>query len=559
MKIKALLAIVLSLAAALTLRAQGPVYEGGIPRGATSTADGPVFNVLNYGYKADWRQNSAADGTCSGGTTALGSATIAFTQSDVGKHVVIFVSGSATIGGGDLTIASVQSATAATLSGNIPSCGSSGSYSIAVFTDNGAALNAAENACVAAKYGMVYIPSGDAGTVSRFFFNTTSTSRCSYVGQGTSYSSNFQGVTSIHISPWTPFVGNNLMAFLGSNQMRDIMFDGMGAPWPNVANNTIATWSGAAALDHIAYNNFAFTNASDTVCSVNSDDMYAADLECFATGFPGPGGTALLIHSLYFNCISCFISGEPAVTATDMGNSSLIGGTYNGAAGTAFNLTGSSGGGKTNILADARIISTGTTNGTAAIVYATNITMDLQNVTFDNQGTNSVVVMNVPASMTVPIPNVGGVRQRGTGSTEIMNIVGSIHDAGGDDNFTVTGGGQILGNSGSNGVTALCAAVGSGANPSVSACGAAASGIVSCAVLSVGNCTVNTTAVTAKSGIQIWQDASTSTGTALGVTCNVTVSAVLPIITTRVSGTSFSFAITTPVTNPDCFDFEITN
>lgn len=525
-----------------------------------ATTPGPVFNVVSYGYKTDWRQ-SLGDGTCSGGSPTLGSASAAFTASDIGKHVVIFVSGSSIIGGGDLTIASVQSATSVTLSGNIPSCGSSGNYKINIFTDNGTALNNAEKACIAAGSGTISIPSGNAGVVTRFFFNQTGLSNCSYIGQGSSYGSATQGVTDIHISPWTnSFSTSAILAFLGNVNMRDMMFDGDQAPWPNTANAVVAVWSGAAMIEHVAFNNFSFVNSSDVLCNVNSDNIYALDLECDVAGFPAPGGTALQVHSLYFNCISCYIQGEPALNATDMGNTSLIGGTYNGLGGNiALNLTGTSGGGKTNIMADARVICTGTTPATACIVYTTNTTLDLQNVTFDNQGTSSVVVMNVPASMTVPIPNVGGLRQRGAGTIESINVVGSIHDAGGDDNFTITGGGQILGNSGSNGLAALCAAVGTSANPSVAACGAAASGIFSCATASAGNCAVTTTAVTAKSGIQIWQDLSAQTGTALGVTCNGTNSVILPTISARPAGTSFSTVITTPVTNPDCFDFEISN
>jgi hypothetical protein len=105
-----------------------------------------------------------------------------------------------------------------------------------------------------------------------------------------------------------------------------------------------------------------------------------------------------------------------------------------------------------------------------------------------------------------------------------------------------------------------CAAVGSGANPSVAACGAAPAGVFSCAVASAGNCTVNTTAmINANSTVLIWQDESTTTGTLLGVTCNVTPTVVIPFVTAKVAATSFSFSITTPVTNPDCFQYFVIN
>lgn len=109
--------------------------------------------------------------------------------------------------------------------------------------------------------------------------------------------------------------------------------------------------------------------------------------------------------------------------------------------------------------------------------------------------------------------------------------------------------------------TTACHAVGSAASPSVALCGPSPAGVFSCAVAGSGLCTVNTTAViSANSTILLTQDTSTLTGTLLGVTCNTTVSTVSPsTITAKVAATSFSFSITTPVTNPDCFQYSIIN
>ena len=106
-----------------------------------------------------------------------------------------------------------------------------------------------------------------------------------------------------------------------------------------------------------------------------------------------------------------------------------------------------------------------------------------------------------------------------------------------------------------------CAAIGSAASPSVAACGAAPAGTVSCATNATATCTVNTTAVTASSQIFISQREDTTTGTRLGVTCNVTPSVIVADenITAVVPGTSFSFSLTQPVTNPDCFNYFIVN
>lgn len=104
-----------------------------------------------------------------------------------------------------------------------------------------------------------------------------------------------------------------------------------------------------------------------------------------------------------------------------------------------------------------------------------------------------------------------------------------------------------------------CAAVGTAANPSVASCTSATAGSVSCAT-GATTCTVNTTGVTANSEIFISQREDTTTGTRLGVTCNVTPSTVnANAITAVVAGTSFSFALTAPVTNPDCFSYHIIN
>jgi lysophospholipase L1-like esterase len=111
-----------------------------------------------------------------------------------------------------------------------------------------------------------------------------------------------------------------------------------------------------------------------------------------------------------------------------------------------------------------------------------------------------------------------------------------------------------------HGTATKCAAVGTSASPSVAACVAAAAGVFSCATNAVTTCTVTTTAVNVGSTVIVTQDASTTTGTLLGVTCNVTASTVNPSFTTaKVAATSFSFGLTQPSVNPDCFQYMIFN
>lgn len=105
-----------------------------------------------------------------------------------------------------------------------------------------------------------------------------------------------------------------------------------------------------------------------------------------------------------------------------------------------------------------------------------------------------------------------------------------------------------------------CAAVGTAASPSVASCSGAAGGSFSCATNASGaTCVVNTTAVTANSEILITQRTDTATGTRLGVTCNTTVSSVLPVITAVTAQTSFTINLGTVATNPECFSYSIIN
>ncbi len=105
-----------------------------------------------------------------------------------------------------------------------------------------------------------------------------------------------------------------------------------------------------------------------------------------------------------------------------------------------------------------------------------------------------------------------------------------------------------------------CAATGTAANPSVASCSAAPAGFFSCATnASTGTCTVNTTAVTANSVIQIQPDSSL--GTALSVTCNTTADSGLtaPRVSARSAGTSFTITLGTFTSNPQCFSFLVIN
>jgi len=108
--------------------------------------------------------------------------------------------------------------------------------------------------------------------------------------------------------------------------------------------------------------------------------------------------------------------------------------------------------------------------------------------------------------------------------------------------------------------TTNCAAAGSGANPSLVACAAAASGSFSCATnASTGTCVISTTAVTANSRIFI--QPSSAEGTNLSVTCNTTSDTGLtaPRLASKSTSTSFTINLGTFATNPVCFNYWIVN
>lgn len=107
-----------------------------------------------------------------------------------------------------------------------------------------------------------------------------------------------------------------------------------------------------------------------------------------------------------------------------------------------------------------------------------------------------------------------------------------------------------------------CKGNGTAASPSVAACGSAAAGMFSCdPAASTATCQVNTTAVTANSEIEVWQDAADGGAGQLNVTCNTALvtPAAKPILLSKSAGVSFTINLGTVTTNPGCFEYRITN
>lgn len=152
---------------------------------------------------------------------------------------------------------------------------------------------------------------------------------------------------------------------------------------------------------------------------------------------------------------------------------------------------------------------------------------------------------------------------------QIPNLTGTVMAAPGAIGGTTPAAGTFTTLTGTTSVTTAkvnvsgaCAAVGSGANPSIAACGASTAGLFSCATAATGGtCQVNTTAVTANSLIFVQEMDTATVGTTLGVTCN-TSTTVIPthlFLASSVAGASFTINLGTITTNPACFGFFLVN
>lgn len=118
---------------------------------------------------------------------------------------------------------------------------------------------------------------------------------------------------------------------------------------------------------------------------------------------------------------------------------------------------------------------------------------------------------------------------------------------------------QVLQSGAVNPNNTACAQSGTAANPSVVSCGFAPKGIVYCDVAaSAGTCTVNTTAVTTNSSINITP--SVADGALLSKTCNPSPSVVPAIfLAVKVNTTSFTINMPTGAINGFCFEYSIVN
>jgi hypothetical protein len=525
---------------------------------------GPVFNVTSapYNVKADWR--TVSDAVCSNSANTWTSATLALTQADVGKifwarqsaNQTTIVSASAL---SQFTVATVTNATSWTSSENTggSNCGSS----IAVFmgTDASTGLNAAGTAIHAAGKGVMYIPCGDYSLAAATFTQPTSADALTIQGGGMSGSTSgiSKACTRIHVSPGVGWAAGTTTMGVNSNVlMQSIGFDGDNSNIPTVNNATLFGFGGPLIMENVSMNNFYGTGiTNDVLVSESGDDNFLSRLY-----FRFSGGTAFQLHSLNLQCFDCIFQGSPGAQLADLGSiATFTGGAIIATAGSnALLADGASGGGVGTSFIGTSFIA-GNNSVPMISVSNSNVNMRLLNPLFNNSGLNNVNLFTVASGATVEVAGLG-TTGGGTGMTITNN--GTLKDGCGDDPTNITVTGTVLGSCGTSGLTSLCAAVGTSANPSVVSCGAAAAGLFSCATNATGGtCQVNTSAVTTGSVIQILESDTVTTGTKLGVTCNTstTVTPAARFIASITAGTGFVLNMGTITTNPGCFSFRVTN
>ena len=171
--------------------------------------------------------------------------------------------------------------------------------------------------------------------------------------------------------------------------------------------------------------------------------------------------------------------------------------------------------------------------------------------TTNGHATASTVVLEAPASVTAY-----EIVEPGASATGVVQRV----NAAGVDTESVSTGLAVGTTLATVLTTTKCAAVGTGASPSLVACSAAPAGSFSCATnASTATCVVSTSAVTTNSAVFI--QPSAAAGTLLSVTCNTTADTGLtaPRLASISAGTSFTINLGAFLTNPLCFNYSVVN
>ena len=328
---------------------------------------------------------------------------------------------------------------------------------------------------------------------------------------------------------------------------------------PDSDTTSLAVGPSALAAQSSASLSNVAVGKSAAAAVTSADEDTAIGVSALAANTTGNGSTAV---------------GYQALTTTSAGSNTAVGvnagefigsGNLNTAIGqqAMAGVTGTHTTGANNTAIGAQALSAcqGACHDNAALGYqaGNNINTGIENVmlgsgTGANAGadTNEIVIgYNLTGGGSNHV-NLGGILTAsgiGTPSTSTVTIPGTLDVTGAFVGTSVSATAYKT--------SAICTANGTAASPSVISCGSSPAGFVSCDDTTNGICKVNTSAVaTATSTIVITQDSGV--GATLGVTCNTTVSTV-PILITARAGSTFTFQVTTPSTNPDCFDYFVIN
>jgi hypothetical protein len=538
-----------------------------------------TISATDYGVVADTKWDTNATLTNGSGAVTLSATSPPAAVSDVGK-VCFATSWQGGTGGYAAnvlrisagTVSSVTDATHLTCSTNSNSnCAALCSFiwgtddTTALSNAWNAAANNSSNRCIS-----LVLPSGGMLTSTGQFNTSTCNTRIvvpgdfpmliSGQGMRVTYIIPIGGTFSFnHSTSCNGAAGSGTSCFAGINglSIRDLSISGFG--WDNTAapaSTNIGLISTDGYWTNIDLEQFGASDANLCGYYLSSGGAIGQNINSNGGGshsLCGGSANGALITNSYF-CCGLFGAYAPVPNATAQ-----------------FKLTGFQGFGCSDVVLN---------------VTASGATLNLDNVfaqTTCNSG--SVSIINVGATGRVnfntSIAGIGGggnengvflsasgaqmyandVTFVGSGTgTPVTAVAGSkFYDRGGN---TYTGGTAVSFAAGTFRKPAPegnCGAVGSAASPSVAACGSDGAGSVSCSTSAVSTCTVNTTAVNANSQIMVQQRTDTGTGTRLSVTCNTTLSAIQPAITAIVAGTSFSFGLTQPVTNPNCYAYSVIN
>jgi hypothetical protein len=224
----------------------------------------------------------------------------------------------------------------------------------------------------------------------------------------------------------------------------------------------------------------------------------------------------------------------------------------NGDVGNAVNLTNTSTAGKTSGTAYAAFAQIADSGGSSAQMLAFEGEAELSgsNVAGDEAFGGLFAALNTGTGTATEVSGAEFQRTCGTATT-----CSGVHITG-TNAITGVSAAVLIDRQGA-GISAIatdnCT---SSVSPAVCASAPAGLVVVAAAATTV---VVDTTAAKSTSDIVITPNTSTNAGTRLGVTCNTSVPTTVPVVSAIVSGTSFTITTSAPVTNPQCFNYWITN